>query len=102
MTLEELKGKADELNKLLYFLQIHAHNKLNLVIMNKLHGIDSLTELLKCYGNNLGDDQTLIRVQTNILKSIAVCSRNDQITAQLVKDSDNLKNLGYIFDIVKE
>ena len=102
LSLDELKGKADELTKLLLFLQVHGHNKLNLVIMSKLHGIDSLTELLKCYGNNLGNDQLLIKIQTNILKTIAICSRHDQITSQLLTDPENLKNLKYIFDIITE
>lgn len=80
ISLEELKAKADELRKLLSFLEIHAHNKLNSFIMRQLHGIDSLAELLKCYGNKIGDDDVLIKIETSILQCISICARNDKIT----------------------
>lgn len=102
MTIEELKNKAAELNKLLSFLEIHAYNKLNSLIMKQVHGIDSLAELLKCYGNKIGDDNVLIQVESKLLKCIAICSRNDMIANQLLDDPENVKNVAYVVDIIEE
>ena len=48
-----------------------------MIIMSKLNGIDALAELLKCYGSNMGDDKIIVAVQTNLIKTITLCSRND-------------------------
>lgn len=99
---EDLKSMASELSKLLALYEIFAHNKLNSLIIKQLHGIDSLTELLKCFGNHMSNDQIMIDIEAKILKCIAVSARNDKICQQLLDNSKDAKNLSYITDIISE
>jgi len=102
LTLEDLKGKSDQLLKLLAFLEIFAYNNLNLVIIKQIHGIDAMIELLKCYGNKIGNDELLIDIETKLLCCLSICMRNDRIGEQFLDDEDEIHALNYVTDIVEE
>lgn len=102
LTLEDLKSKADELLRLLSFLEIFAYNKMNLEITRQIHGVDCLVELLKCYGNKIGNDELLIEIETRLLKCLAIVLRSDKIGSQFLADEEETQSLTYVIEVVDE
>ena len=61
-----------------------------------------MIELLKCYGNKIGDDTLLIEIETKLLKCLATVLRSNKVGSQFLADEAETSSLTYVIEVVGE